>query len=72
MSLKRKERTIQLGDRFFKVGKYNTEWIVKDMIDFPDLPPHLHIAQAGSRKRGLTFSVSALMDRRLFCPSTRT
>ncbi len=63
-----KAKGVRPGDRFVKVGKFATEWIVQELLDFPNLPPHLHIVEAGSTRRALTFSVSAVLDRNLFTP----
>ncbi len=65
---KRKNLGVQPGDRFIKLDKYRSEWIVKEILNFPNLPPHLHLAEAGSKRRALTFSVSAILDRKLFIP----
>lgn len=64
----RKANGVRPGDRFVKVGKYETEWVVKEIVEFPNLPPHIHIAEAGTTRRALTFSLSALLDRSLFTP----
>ena len=69
---KRRNLGVQPGDRFIKLDKYRSEWVVKELLHFPNLPPHLHLAEAGSKRRALTFSVSALLDRKLFVPVRRS
>lgn len=71
MESPRKTDGVRPGDRFIRVGKYRSEWVVQEIVTFPNLPPHLHLAEAGSTRRALTFSVSALMDRKLFIPVRR-
>ncbi len=62
----RKIKTIQLGDRFAKVGTYKSVWTVTRILEFPDLPTHLHITPETADHRVLTFSTSALLDEALF------
>ncbi len=58
--------SIQPGDRFVKTEDPSVVWVVERLLNLPDLPPHLHISPEGQSKRILTFSVSALLDGKLF------
>lgn len=61
----KKASMIQPGDKFEKVGNFKSVWTVTRLLDIPDLPPHLHITPEDGH-RVLTFSVSALLDTKLF------
>ena len=61
----KKQIHIEPGDRFLRQGSVPTVWVVRRLLDLPDLPPHLHIVPENGH-RVLTFAVSALADERLF------
>ncbi len=61
----RKQMSIEPGDRFLRQDAVPTVWVVRRLLDLPDLPPHLHIVPENGH-RVLTFAVSALLDERLF------
>jgi hypothetical protein len=60
--------SVQPGDRFEKVGTFRTVWVVKRLLDLPDLPPHIHIVPEVTQRPVLTFSISAVCDKRHFRP----
>ena len=57
---------VKPGDRFLRLGPYETVWVVKRLLDMDDMPPHLHLTPEGSVARILTFSVAAVQDEKLF------
>lgn len=64
-----KKAQIQPGDRFVRVGKVKTVWVVKRLLSLQDMPRHVHIcADKKADHRILTFSESALLDKNFFEP----
>ena len=57
---------IRPGDRFVKAEDKKVVWVVDRVVNFPDLPPHLRLRIEGENKHIRTFSVSAVLDGRLF------
>lgn len=60
------QQSIKPGDRFLRLGPYETVWVVKRLLDMDDMPPHLHLTPEGSASRLLTFSVAAVQDEKFF------
>ena len=60
------QQSVKPGDRFIRLGPYETVWVVTRLLDMDDMPPHLHLTPEGSGSRLLTFSVAAVQDEKLF------
>lgn len=60
------QQSVKPGDRFIRLGPYETVWVVKRLLDMEDMPPHLHLTPEGSDARLLTFSVAAVEDEKFF------
>jgi hypothetical protein len=60
------QQSVKPGDRFIRLGPYETVWVVKRLLDMEDMPPHLHLTPEGSGARLLTFSVAAVQDEKFF------
>ncbi len=60
------QQSIKPGDRFLRIGPYETVWVVKRLLDMDDMPPHLHLTPEGMETRLLTFSVAAVEDEKFF------
>lgn len=59
--------TVKVGDRFIKVGQYQTAaWVVNRIFQLPSEPPHAHLEKEGDSLDSITVSLSALVDARLF------
>lgn len=61
----RREDTVELGDRFQKVGTGNIFTITR-LVDPPGLPPHAVLKGEWQHMGELLMSVSALLDRSLY------
>jgi hypothetical protein len=59
-----KRFNIQPGDHFTKSdGRFESTWIVHQVVELPDVPPHARLVRHGDPARGYrTISVLALMD----------
>lgn len=63
--------TVRVGDRFVKVGQFQTAvWIVNKIFQLPAEPPHARLGKEGDHYESITVSLSALMDQRLFKRAT--
>ena len=60
------QQSVKPGDRFIRLGPYETVWVVKRLLDMEDMPPHLHLTPEGPDARLLTFSVAAVQDEKYF------
>ena len=60
------QQSVKPGDRFIRLGPYETVWVVTRLLDMGDMPPHLHLTPEGSGPRVLTFSLAAVHDEKLF------
>ena len=60
------QQSVKPGDRFIRLGSYESVWVVKCLLDMDDMPPHLHLTPEGSGPRVLTFSVAAVQDEKYF------
>lgn len=60
----RRRHDIQPNDRFVKTdGRYHTVWVVSELVNLPDIPPHARLIQQGDPVSGTrTISVLALRD----------
>ncbi|MGB0696053.1 MAG: hypothetical protein ACPGOY_10425 [Rhodospirillaceae bacterium] len=60
----RNKHNIEPEDRFLKSdGKHQSVWIVIDIVQFPDLPPHARLVRQNETWAGYrTISVQALRD----------
>ncbi len=57
---------VRVGDRFTKVGTYQTRpWVVARLFQHPAEPPHAQLEREGDNNC-ITVSVSALTDPSLF------
>ena len=61
-----KSESIKVGDRFLKQGDPKTVWVVKQLVDLPDLPLHVELKAQGYRSRKITMSQEVLTDDHLF------
>jgi len=58
---------VQIGDRFVKVGNYQTAiWVVSRIFQLPSEPPHAHLEKEGDYLESLTVSIPALSDPHFF------
>jgi hypothetical protein len=58
---------IKVGDRFIKIGAYQSSvWVVARIFQLPAEPPHAHLAKEGDDKESLTISVPTLGDAHFF------
>ena len=60
------QQSVKPGDRFIRLGPYESVWVVTRLLDMDGMPPHLHLTPEGSGPRVLTFSVAAVHDEKLF------
>ncbi len=61
------DEKVQPGDRFKMHGKVDTVWVVKKLLEFKDMPEHLHLTpESEADPRILTYAVSAVLDQKLF------
>ena len=60
------QQSVKPGDRFIRLGFYESVWVVKCLLDMDDMPPHLHLTPEESEARLLTFSVAAVQDEKFF------
>lgn len=59
--------SVQVGDRFVKVGRYQTAiWVVSKIFQLPSEPAHAHLGKEGDAYASITVSLFALLDQRLF------
>lgn len=59
--------TIRVGDRFVKVGQFQTAvWIVNKIFQLPSEPPHAQLGKEGDNHESITVSLPALIDQRFF------
>lgn len=59
--------TIRVGDRFVKVGQFQTAvWIVNKIFQLPSEPPHAQLGKEGDNHESITVSLLALIDQRFF------
>ncbi len=59
--------SVRVGDRFTKVGQYQTAiWVVSRIFQLPSEPPHAHLEKEGDAHDSITVSIPALADPRLF------
>ncbi len=59
--------TVQIGDRFVKLGSFNTGiWIVAGIFQIPSEPPHARLQKEGVDYDTLTISVPTLIDPNFF------
>ena len=61
-----KSESIKVGDRFLKQGDPKTVWVVKQLVDLPNLPLHAELKAQGYRNRIMMMSLGALTDPRMF------
>lgn len=58
---------VKIGDRFVKVGNYQTSiWVVSRIFQIPSEPPHAHLDKEGDEYESLTVSIPALADPHFF------
>ncbi len=55
---------IEPNDRFVKTdGKFKTIWVVTQIVEFKNIPPHARMIQQGDTSRGYrTISTEVLVD----------
>lgn len=59
--------TVSVGDRFIKVGKFQTAvWVVQKIFQLPSEPPHAHLERENDPKESITVSLPTLLDPRYF------
>jgi hypothetical protein len=59
--------SVQVGDRFIKVGQYQTAvWVVNKIFRLPSEPAHAHLGKEGDAYDSITVSLPALLDQRFF------
>ena len=46
------QQSVKPGDRFIRLGPYESVWVVTRLLDMDDMPPHLHLTPEGSGPRG--------------------
>ena len=58
---------IKVGDRFVKIGAFQTAvWVVSKIIQLPAEPPHAYLSKEGDGKESLTISLPTLGDSHYF------
>lgn len=58
---------IKVGDRFVKIGTYQTAvWVVSKIYQLPAAPPHVNLEKEGRAKESLTISLPTLDDPHYF------
>lgn len=60
--------TIKAGDWFLRNGNPPSEWVVSEIIQKPDTPPHARLRQKGYLTRTVTLALSVLLEGRDFLP----
>ncbi|WP_157879214.1 hypothetical protein [Pararhodospirillum photometricum] len=63
-----RKTVVHPGDRFMKPGNPPSIWHVDQMLEYPDLPPHVRLIELGGNRRTVTVALSALLDGRLYSP----
>ena len=59
--------TVEVGDRYVKLGAFNTGiWIVSGIFQLPSEPPHARLQKEGVIYESLTISVPTLVDPNFF------
>ena len=62
---------IQPGDRFSRVENAASIWVAETILERSDLPPHVRLTREDNPYRVITVSISALLDKRLYCRVAR-
>ncbi len=57
---------ISVGDRFTKLDNPNIVWVVRQVKEFPGLPPHAELHAQGYRNRMMLISQDALANHRMY------
>ncbi len=61
-----KPTSIKVGDKFIKPNDPKTVWVVRGLVDLPDLPPHAELKAQGYLNRMTMMSLAALADQNLY------
>ena len=61
-----KSKTFNVGEKFIKLGDPNTVWVVRQVKEFPGLPPHAELKAQGYRNRMMLMSQEALANPRMY------
>ncbi len=59
--------TINVGDRFVKIGAFQSNvWVVSHIFQLPSEPPHAKLANEGNIREWITISIPTLSDPHFF------
>ncbi|MGE5505674.1 MAG: hypothetical protein ACM31L_14735 [Actinomycetota bacterium] len=62
-----KKPSIKVGDRFVKIGTFQTAvWVVLRIFQIPSEPPHARLAREGDERESITVSLPTLGDNHYF------
>jgi hypothetical protein len=62
-----KKPSIKVGDRFVKIGSFQTAiWVVLRIFQIPSEPPHARLAKEGDERESITVSLPTLGDTHYF------
>ncbi len=61
-----KSKTFNVGEKFIKLGDPKTVWVVRQVKEFPGLPPHAELQALGYRNRTTLMAQEALANHRMY------
>ncbi len=61
-----KSKTFNVGEKFIKLGDPNTVWVVRQVKEFPGLPPHAELQALGYRNRMMLMAQETLANHRMY------
>ena len=61
-----KSKIFNVGEKFIKLGDPKTVWVVRQIKEFPGLPPHAKLQAQGYRNRTTLVAQEALANHRMY------